>query len=36
MPETTDVILEAKDLQKTFPVRGSALLPKNRKVVHAV
>ncbi|MGN1022011.1 MAG: ABC transporter ATP-binding protein [Lachnospiraceae bacterium] len=31
-----EVILEAKNLTRVFPIRGSALLPKNRKVVHAV
>ncbi|MDD6691827.1 MAG: ABC transporter ATP-binding protein [Lachnospiraceae bacterium] len=37
MSETTnDVILEAKNLTKVYPIRGSALLPKNRKAVHAV
>lgn len=30
------VILEAKNLTKVYPVRHSAILPKNRKVVHAV
>lgn len=34
--KNTDVILEARNLSRVFPIRGSALLPKNRKVVHAV
>ncbi len=32
----SDVILEAKNLKKYFPIRQSALLAKNRKVLHAV
>ena len=34
--KASDVILEAKDLKKYFPIRQSALLARNRKVLHAV